>query len=72
MLVIESYDPSTPSFTFVREIFLYKNADFEPFIKQSNSVDFIKGNDFVTNGQILLLQREKKAYYFDMKTGVLI
>ena len=72
MLVIECYDPSTPSFPFVKEIFLYKNADFEPFIKSSNSVYFIKNNSFATNGQILFLQREKKAYFFDMKTGVLI
>ena len=50
MLVIECYDPATPSFAFVREIFLYKNADFEPFIKNSNSVDFIKNNSFATNG----------------------
>jgi hypothetical protein len=72
MLVIECYDPSTPSFQFVKEIFLYKNADFEPFIKASNSVDFIKSTSFATNGQIFFVQREKKAYFFDMKTGILI
>ncbi len=50
MLVIESYDPSTPSFKFVREVFLYKNSDLEPFIKESNNEDFIKNNSFATNG----------------------
>lgn len=50
MLVVECYDPSSPSLPFVKEVFLYKNADFEPFIKSSNSVDFIKGNSFATNG----------------------
>lgn len=37
MLVVECYDPQTPSFKFVREVFLYKNEDFEPFVKKSNS-----------------------------------
>ena len=50
MLVIECYDPQTPSFKFVREVFLYKNEDFEPFIKRQNSQDFIKESAFATNG----------------------
>jgi hypothetical protein len=37
MLMIEVYDPSTPSFKFIRQIYLYKNEDFEPFIKKTNS-----------------------------------
>ena len=34
----------------MKEIFLYKNADFEPFIKNKNTVDFIKESSFTTNG----------------------
>lgn len=71
-LVLEVYDPSNNSYKFVREVFLYKNADFIPFIKQSNSIDFIKQCSFATNGQILVVQRPRKAYYFDAKTGILI
>lgn len=48
MLVVECYDAL--SYKFVKETFLYKNSDFEPFIKQSNSVDFIKQNSFAMNG----------------------
>lgn len=54
-LVVEIYDPQTPSFKFVREIFLYKNADFEPFIKKQNEVDFLKDSSFITNGQLLMI-----------------
>jgi len=28
MLVVEVYDPLTPSFKLVREVFLYKNEDY--------------------------------------------
>lgn len=72
MLAVECYDPHTPSFKFVKEVFLYKNKELEPFIKNSNSVDYIKESNFITNGNILLLQTSKRAYYFDMKTGVRI
>lgn len=68
--MIECYDPTTPSFKFVREIFLYKNEDFEPFIKNSNSIDFVKDSSFATNGQILIIQTGKKQYFFDLKTGI--
>lgn len=50
MLVIECYDPTTPNYKFVKEVFLFKNEDFEPFIKKSNSIDFIKESNFATNG----------------------
>lgn len=50
MLVVECYDPQSPSFKFVKEIYLYKNEDFAPFIKNQNSLDFIKESSFVTNG----------------------
>lgn len=69
MLVIECYDPQTPQFKFVKEIYLYLNKDFEPFIKKQNSIDFIKESSFTTNGQVLLIQQSSKAYFFDMKTG---
>ena len=42
MLAIEVYDPSTPTIKFVRQFFLYKNEDYVPFMKNSNSVDFLK------------------------------
>lgn len=48
--MVEVYDPSSPDFKFVREVFLYKNEDFEPFIKKSNSIDLIKESNFATNG----------------------
>lgn len=70
MIVIECYDPSTPSYKFVKDVFLYKNEDYEPFIKSSNSLDTIKDYNFVTNGQTLIIQTNKKAYFFDMKTGI--
>lgn len=72
MLALECYDPTTSSYKFVREVHLYKNADFEPFIKKDNSLDFIKDSSFATNGSILILQTPNKAYFFDMKTGVRI
>ena len=72
MLVVELYDPLTPTYKFVRSVFLYKNADFEPFIKSSNSVDFIRDSSFATNGQVLMIQTNLKDYYFDLKTGVRI
>lgn len=53
--MVECYDPSTPSFKFVKEIFLYKNEDFVPFIKSSNSIDFLKDSSFATNGQVLYI-----------------
>jgi hypothetical protein len=55
MFVVEQYDPSTPSFTLVRETFLYKNEDLIPFMKNNNSVDFLKNNSFATNGQIFFI-----------------
>jgi len=55
MLVVECYDPQTPSLKFVREVFLYKNEDYQPFIKSSNSSDFIKDASYATNGQVLMI-----------------
>jgi hypothetical protein len=55
MLVVECYDPSTPHLKFMKEIFLQKNEDFEPFIKNQNSVDFLKESSFATNGQVLVI-----------------
>lgn len=72
MLVVECYDPHTPSFKFVREVSLYKNVEHEPFIKKSNSLDFIRDSCFITNGSILLCQTSNKAYYFDLKSGIRI
>lgn len=51
-------------------MYLYKNEDFEPFIKKDNSIDFIKESSFATNGSTLLVQTNNKCYYFDMKTGI--
>ena len=70
MLVIECYDPSTPSLKFVKDVFLYKNEDYAPFIQNNNSTDFIKDSSFVTNGQTLVIQTSNRAHYFDLKTGV--
>ena len=50
MLVLECYDPQNSQFSFVREIYLYKNEDYEPFIDSKNSIDFIKESSFATNG----------------------
>lgn len=55
MLVVECYDPSTPSFKLVKEVYLYKNEDYVPFIKRENSIDFIKESSFITNGSTLLI-----------------
>jgi hypothetical protein len=70
MLVIECYDPTTSSYKFVKEVFLFKNEDYEPFIKLENSTDFIRDTSFATNGATLFVQTSKRAYYFDMKTGI--
>ena len=70
MLVVEVYDPSDPYFKLVKETPLYKNEQFDPFIKSSNSVDFLKDSSFATNGQALVIQTHKMVYYFDLKTGV--
>ena len=71
-MVLECYDPATPNFKFVREVYLYKNSDYTPFIKRDNSVDFLKETSFGTNGQVLVVQTNNRAYYFDMKSGVRI
>ena len=49
-LVVEVYDPSTPSYKFIREITLYKNKDLKPFVKLDNSEVFLKEISFATNG----------------------
>jgi hypothetical protein len=69
MLVVEIYDPSTPAYRFVREVPLNK-SESEPFIKASNSVDFLRDASFATNGQALIIQTAKKVYFFDLKTGI--
>ncbi|CDW73494.1 UNKNOWN [Stylonychia lemnae] len=69
MLVVECYDPQTPSLKFVREVFLYKNEDYQPFIKSSNSVDFIRDSSYTTNGQVILIQTNTHTFVFDLKTG---
>jgi hypothetical protein len=56
----------------VREVPLYKNEEFEPFIKNSNSVDFLRDSSFATNGQALVIQTKNRVYFFDLKTGVRI
>lgn len=53
-------------------MFLYKNEDFAPFVRNSNSLDFLKDASFATNGQVLLLQTNTHAYFFEVKTGVRI
>ena len=50
MLVVEIYDPSVSSYKLVREVPLYKNDEQEPFIKKSNSLDYLKEACFGTNG----------------------
>ena len=70
MLVLECYDPQTPTYKFVKSVPLYKNEDYAPFIKESNSEELLKNSSFATNGQVLLIQTNTHAYYFDMKTGV--
>ena len=70
LFVVEIYDASNTQFKYVREIPLYKNEDLEPFIKQKNSVDFLKDSSFATNGQVLLIQAPKRVYFFDLRTGV--
>ena len=72
MLVVECYDPTTPNYKFVKEVSLYKNADYEPFIKSENSLDYIKDASFAINGSTMMLQTAKKAYFFDLKTGIRI
>lgn len=50
MFVVEIFDASSTEFKFVREVPLYKNEELEPFIKEKNSVDFLKASSFATNG----------------------
>lgn len=54
MLVVEAYDPSN-LYKLVKEVPLYKNEEQEPFIKKSNSLDFLRETSFATNGQALVL-----------------
>ena len=74
MLVLECYDPNTPTFPFVNEVYLYKNENFEPFIKNENSVTFLKESSFATNGSLLVIQHthKNKSYFFNLKTGIRI
>ena len=72
VLVVEVYDPSTPSFQFVKEIFLYKNEEQTPFMKNKNSIEFIKESSFATNGQVLLIQTNDTQFFFDLKSGIRI
>ena len=69
---MEVYDPSTPSYQFVKEVFLYKNEELTPFMKNKNSIEFIKESSFATNGQVLLIQTNDAQFYFDLKSGVRI
>lgn len=70
MFVVEVYDASNTQFKYVREIPLYKNEDLEPFIKQKNSVDFLKESSFATNGSVLMIHAPKRVYFFDLRTGI--
>lgn len=70
LFVIEIYDPKTNEFKFVREVALYKNDDQEPFIKEKNSIDFLKNASFATNGQVFMIHGTKSVYFFDLNTGV--
>jgi hypothetical protein len=70
MFVVEIYDPKTNDFKFIREVPLYKNDDQVPFIKQKNSIDFLKDASFATNGQVFMIHSTKSVYFFDLKTGV--
>lgn len=70
LLVVEIYDPSSTHFKFIREVPLYKNEEFEPFVKGGNSVDFIRDSSFATNGQTLVLQTKTRVYFFDLSSGV--
>jgi len=70
LFVVEIYDSSSTSFKFLREVPLYKNEEQEPFVKNKNSVDFLKDSSFATNGQILMIQAPKRIYFFDMRTGI--
>lgn len=70
MLVVECYDPQSPSLKFVKETYLYKNDELEPFIKNKNSLDFLKESSFATNGKVLMVKHGVKEHFFDMKSGV--
>ena len=72
MLVVERYDPQHKNFLHQSRVHLYKNSDFAPFIKESNSEEFLKNASFATNGQVLLIQTNTHAYYFDLQSGVRI
>jgi hypothetical protein len=69
MLVVEAYEASSP-FKLVKEVPLYKNEEYEPFIKRDNSLDFLKETSFATNGQALMVHTSKSVSFFDLKTGV--
>jgi hypothetical protein len=55
MFIVECYDPSTPNLKFVREVPLYKNNDFVPFVKSENSIDYLKDASFAINGSTLMM-----------------
>jgi hypothetical protein len=69
MLVVEIYDPKTNEFKFIRDVCLYKNKEHDAFVKEKNSIDFLKDSSFATNGQVLMIHTTKKAYFFDLKSG---
>ena len=61
--MVECYDPHTPAFKFIKEVPLYKNKEMEPFINNNNSIDFLKENNFITNGNILIIQTSNFLWF---------
>lgn len=68
----EIYDPKN-NFKFVRAISLYKNAQKEHLVKESNTEDFLKRTRWATNGEYLMMFAAKgKMRFISLKTGIVV
>ena len=56
----------------MRAITLAKNDDLDNFSKKADMDTLVKESSFATNGSIMMIQTNKKTYFFDLKSGVLI
>jgi hypothetical protein len=50
MLVVELYNLKTPDLAFVRQIPLFNSEGTEPFVYDSNNLNFIRSSHWFTNG----------------------
>lgn len=70
MLVVELYNAKTLDLAFVRAVPLLNAEGTEPFIYDSNNLNFLRSSHWITNGQVLAVNVPNVSiFFFDLKTG---